>query len=482
MFLGKLQPLLYPLCFFMLTNAYAAEPITEEAPNTFMNVLANKGLHDFKDERWNAYGQLTYIENWKNGFPAAYTNFNDSPNSLLSHSENGFTGTATFYFGLKTWQGGELYVVPEVISEKPLSGLKGLGGIIQNFELQKNGSAAPTLYRSRFFFKQTIDLGGDSIHFDSAPMQLDSTSTSNRLVFRIGNFSVLDFFDQNSFASNLRRQFNNMAFMTHAAYDFAADARGYTDGAVLEYYDGDWAVRFAHTLAPNDPNQLQLNFRLFRYFGDQVELEHRHLLFKQPGAVRLLAYRNREDMGRWTDAISTFQQNPNLNASTCLGFSYDSTNASAPDLCWARKPNIKMGIGMNIEQQLADDLGVFFRGMYSDGKTEVYSYTSSDSSLSLGGLLKGSRWDRKQDTIGLGYAQNWISKQHAAYLNAGGVDGFIGDGKINQASEKAVELFYSLNVIGAFWITADYQHLMNPAFNADRGPVDVFSVKSHVEF
>ncbi len=482
MSLSKSTLLLYPLCFFMLTNSYAAETVIEEAPYTLMNVLANKGLHDFKDERWNAYGQLTYIENWKSGFPAAYTNFNDTPNSLLSHSENGFTGTATFYFGLKAWQGGELYVVPEIISEKPLSGLKGLGGIIQNFELQKNGTSTPILYRSRFFFKQTIDLGGNSIHLDSAPMQLDSTVNSKRLVFRIGNFSILDFFDQNSFASNLRRQFNNMAFMTHAAYDFAADARGYTDGGVVEYYDDDWTVRFAHIVAPKNPNQLRLDFRMFKYFGDQIELEHRHVLYKQAGAVRLLAYRNRENMGSWTDALAAFQADPNQNATTCTGFNYDSTNASAPDLCWARKANIKMGFGVNVEQQLADDIGVFFRGMYSDGKTEVYSYTSTDSSISLGSLVKGTRWDRNKDTVGIGYAQNWISKQHAAYLNAGGVDGFIGDGKINQKAEKAVELFYSLNVIGAVWLTADYQHLMNPAFNGDRGPVDVYAVKTHIEF
>jgi hypothetical protein len=478
----KVALFIYALCFLTLTNSYATESSTQEAPFSFMNTLAKEGLHDFKDERWNAYGQLTYIENWKNGFPAAYTNLNGSPNSLLSHSENGFTGTATFYVGLKTWQGGELYVVPEIISEKPLSGLKGLGGVIQNFELQKNGAAIPILYRSRFFFKQTINLGGEKIHIDSAPMQLDSTVDSKRLVFRIGNFSILDFFDPNSFASNLRRQFNNMAFMTHAAYDFAADARGYTDGAVLEYDDYDWTVRFAHIVAPKNPNQLRLDFRLFKYFGDQIELEHRHVLYHQAGAVRLLAYRNRENMGSWTDALAALQADPNQNATTCTDFNYESDNATAPDLCWARKANIKMGIGINIEQQLADDIGVFFRGMYSDGKTEVYSYTSTDRSISLGGLVKGARWDRQKDTLGIGYAENWISKQHADYLNAGGVDGFIGDGKINQKSEKAVELFYSLNVISAMWLTADYQHLINPAFNRDRGPVNVFAVKAHLEF
>jgi hypothetical protein len=273
-----------------------------------------------------------------------------------------------------------------------------------------------------------------------------------------------------------------MAFMTHAAYDFAADARGYTDGITTEYYHDDWTFRFAHIAAPKDPNQLPLNFRLFTYYGQQFELEHRHIINQQAGAVRLLGYRNREDMGRWTDALAAFQANPNLNATTCTGFNYGSDNSGAPDLCWARKPNIKMGIGINLEQQVADDIGLFFRGMYSDGKTEVYSYTSTDRSISLGGLVKGTRWARAKDTVGIGYAQNWISRQHAAYLNAGGVDGFIGDGKLNWRPEKGVEVFYSINLIGATWLTADYQYIMNPAFNGDRGPVNIFGVKAHVEF
>jgi carbohydrate-selective porin OprB len=141
-----------------------------------------------------------------------------------------------------------------------------------------------------------------------------------------------------------------------------------------------------------------------------------------------------------------------------------------------------MGIGINVEQQLADDVGVFFRGMYADGKTEVYSFTSTDRSISVGGLLKGTRWDRQKDLVGIGYAENWISSQHAAYLKAGGVDGFIGDGYITQTPEKAVELFYRVNLIGAVYLTADYQHLMNPAFNSDRGAVNVYGLKTHIEF
>jgi carbohydrate-selective porin OprB len=141
-----------------------------------------------------------------------------------------------------------------------------------------------------------------------------------------------------------------------------------------------------------------------------------------------------------------------------------------------------MGIGINLEQQVYDDVGLFFRGMYSDGKTEVYSYTSTDQSISLGTLVKGTRWGRAKDTLGIGYAQGWLSDAHVRYLGMGGIDGFIGDGKIRYRPEQVVDIFYSYNIWNSLWLSADYQHIANPAYNADRGPVDIYSAKIHLEF
>jgi hypothetical protein len=301
-------------------------------------------------------------------------------------------------------------------------------------------------------------------------------------VLRFGNFSVIDFFDKNSYSGDLRRQFLNMAFMTYSAFDFAADARGYTWGGVAEYFHDDWTVRFAHVITSRDPNQLPLDMRAFKYYGQQIEIEHRHELYGRSGAIRVLAYRNHENMGKFSDAIAAFEADPNKNATTCTGFNYGSGNATAPDLCWARKPNNKMGIGINIEQQVLDGVGVFFRGMYSDGQTEVYSYTSTDRSVSLGALINGFRWGRDRDLVGIGFAAGWISRQHAQYLNLGGVDGFVGDGRIKARPEHVVDIFYSVNVLNSLWVTADYQHITNPAFNADRGPVNVYGLRVHAEF
>jgi carbohydrate-selective porin OprB len=120
--------------------------------------------------------------------------------------------------------------------------------------------------------------------------------------------------------------------------------------------------------------------------------------------------------------------------------------------------------------------------MFSDGKTEVDAYTAADRSASIGLLAKGSLWRRPYDVAGVGVNVGWISKVHAEYLSLGGVDGFIGDGAIRPGAESAFDVFYSAAVCRWLWFTGDYQHVANPAFNQDRGPVNLFTVRIHGEF
>ena len=449
---------------------------------SFMQLLADKGLHDIENESWNAYGQFTYISSWKPSFPAPYTNLNGSINSLLPTAERSFTGTATLYLGLRLWKGGEAYLVPEVISERPFSQLRGLGGAIQNFELQKGGTSIPQIYRSRLFVKQTVGLGGKSIVMDSGPLQLGTHYDSRRIVFAAGNFSILDFFDTNAFDVDPRQGFFTLGFLTYAAWDFASDARGYSYGGLGEFHWDDWAVRLGRITPPKDPNQLPVDFRFFKYYGDQMEAEHKHKIRGQEGMVRLLAFRNHEHIGRFSDAIAAFEADPEKNATTCTGFNYGSNNAGAPDLCWARKTNVKKGIGGFAEQYIGHDIGVFTRAMYSDGKTEVDAYTSDDRSAIVGVLAKGSSWSRPKDLAGIGGNFGWISNVHAKYLGMGGVDGFVGDGAIKAAAEQSVDLFYSANFFKVYWLSGAYQHIVNPGFNAARGPVNVFALRIHGEF
>ena len=478
-----------PIALLALAPATAHAEVSESSPRPdeqfdFMNLFAKKGLHDLVNERWNVYGQSTFISSWKAPFAARYTNLNGSNSSLVPGFEWSFTYTFTLFAGVKLWPGAEVYFAPEVVAEQALSNLKGLGGAIQNFELQKSGSVTPTVYRSRLYLQQRFDLGGTKVVKTSDPSQLAGTTTSRRLLLRAGNFSVIDFFDKNTYAGDLRQTFFNMSSLTYAAYDFVADARGYSWGAMAEFYWDDLAFRIGRLAPPLVPNSLQMTFDYFKYYGDQAELEYDWKIGKNhPGAVRLLAFRNVENMGRFDEAVAAYQQDPSKNAASCgTLYNYGSTNAGAPDLCWVRHSNQKVGIGINLEQTIGEDFGLFFRGMISDGHTEVYSYTSTDRSISFGASAKGHLWKRPKDLAGVAFGLGFISDEHAAYLRRGGVDGFIGDGTISVAPESVIEAFYSFNLWSSLWLSVDYQHITNPAFNADRGPVDIFGARAHVEF
>ncbi len=448
-----------------------------------MNVLTAAGLHDQDDELWNAYGQVTYISSWKLPFPVAYTNLNGSPNSLLPTAERSFTFSATLFLGVKLWPGAEGYVVPEIIAERPLSNLHGLGGAIQNFELQKGGSETPQIYKARIFLRQTIGFGGEQQKKESQPMQLGTTVDARRLVIWFGDFSALDVLDKNSVTGDPRQTFFSMAFMTHASWDFTADARGYSYGVALELYWDDWALRYAQLTPPQDPNQLPLDFHFFTYFGSNLELEHRHTLWGMPGAVKLLGYRNQVFTGSFDDAVNAYLANPAENAAACTSFNYGSKNATAPDLCWVRKPNVKVGIGIDIEQAVTPEIGLFLRAMYSDGKSEVDAYNAADRSFSFGAVSKGTRWGRPFDLTGIALGLSWASPEHARYLAAGGIDGFIGDGALSQATEGVFEIFYSLGLFKAIWLSADFQLLWNPGYNVARGgPLVILGAKAHAEF
>ncbi|MEO6598332.1 MAG: carbohydrate porin [Polyangiaceae bacterium] len=471
-------------CSAALVVCVSARAHAADADDTFsvMQVLAEHGQHELRNERWNAYGQFTWISSWKAPFFAPYTNLNGANKSLSANGEHSFTATATLFLGLGLWRGAELYFVPEAISSRPLSNLSGLGGSIQNFELQKQGQLSPTVYRSRTYLTQTIGLGGRAAERPSGPMQLGSTVDSHRLVFVVGNFSVLDFFDRNSVIGDPRRQFFNIAFLAHAAYDFAGDSRGYSWGALFELHWDDWVARGGRFAPPRQPNQLAIDFRFYKYYADQIEFEHAHRVAGQPGVVRLLGFRNHENMGGFADAAEAFQSDQTKNAAACEGLTYGSQDAVAPDLCWARKPRTKFGLGISFEQQVTDGIGVFGRAMVSDGRSEVYSYTSADRSASIGAVVHGAAWRRRYDALGSAFAAGFISPEHAQYLKLGGVDGFIGDGKLQWASERVFEVFYRLNVHRSLSFSADYQHISNPGYNADRGPVDVLSGRVHAEF
>lgn len=412
-------------------------------------------------ENWNAKFQATYVWQNKRPFSVAYS----GPNSLQPGQENSYSFTASAALGVRPWAGGEMYFNPEVAQGVPLSGLTGLGGVT-NGEMARTSGANLKLYRARLFLRQTWGQSGEREAVESDFNQLAGSVAKRRWVLTAGNFSVQDVFDGNAYSHDPRTQFLNWSLMTHGAYDFAADARGYTWGAALEWYHDDWVIRAGRFLQPKEPNQQALDTRFLRHYGDQMEVEHSHTLAGQPGKLSLLAFRNRARMSRFQDALD-------LSARTGAVPSVDNVRYGEQS---------KHGFGLNAEQAVSDDVGFFGRASWADGKTETYAFTEIDRSLSVGTVVKGKAWGRAQDCVGFALARNGLSRVRREYLAAGGMGFFIGDGRLNYRPEAVFETFYNLNLAPQIWVTLDWQSIRHPAYNADRGRVHVASVRLHTEF
>jgi carbohydrate-selective porin OprB len=119
--------------------------------------------------------------------------------------------------------------------------------------------------------------------------------------------------------------------------------------------------------------------------------------------------------------------------------------------------------------------------MQADGRTETYAFTEVDGSFSSGFLIKGGSWERSEDTIGLSLMRNTLSDERRHFLEAGGTSFFIGDGALRYRPEGIFEGFYSMGISKSIWLTTDYQRIRNPAYNADRGPINVYAIRLHAE-
>ena len=426
-----------------------------------MLAFAEGGCAQDVPEEAGAKFQATYVWQRKSPFAAPYS----GPHSLSPDREKSYSLTATAALGTRTWRGGEVYFNPEVAQGVPLSGLTGLGGFT-NGEIARTSGPSATFYRARLFARQTWGLGGGGEKLESDANQLAGSVDRRRLVLTAGNLSVLDIFDDNSFSHDPRTQFLNWSLMTHGAYDYAADARGYSWGLALEYLSDDWTLKAGRFIQPKEPNQLALDPRIFRHYGDQIEIERVHAFADRPGKLRFLAFRNVARMARYQDALDLAAQvggPPDINAVRTV-------------------ERVKRGIGLNLEQEISPSVGLFGRASWADGQTETYAFTEIDRSLSGGVSVKGGAFGRARDTLGIAYVRNALSTAHRDYLAAGGLGFFLGDGALDYRPENILETYYSLNVVKDFWFSVDFQRISNPGYNADRGPATVISGRLHYGF
>jgi high affinity Mn2+ porin len=443
-----------------------AQASTEEAPSAVDDSSDNDALTLFPHSQTSRYwisGQANVILQWHDTFPAAYS----GKNSFQPASENATSKVYTLYLGYEVTKSTEVFLDIESAGGHGLSNALGIAGFV-NLDVVRNPTLGDLPYVARIMLRQIIPLSSERMEVERGPFGLATSLPARRIEFRIGKFSMPDFFDVNSYGTDSHLQFLNWTVDNDGAYDYAANTRGYTDGAILEYDDHWFSARFGEVLMPKVANGINLDADVARARASNLELEARgNLFFHRAGVVRLLSYLNTANMGNYREAIEDF-----LNG-----------QGTVPDIVATRhQGRHKYGFGLNFEQELTSHIAVFGRVGWGDGRNESFAYTEVDRTGELGIFTKGDKWRRRNDRAGVVFVANAVVAAHQQYLGLGGLGFILGDGALTYGPEKIFEGFYTAHIWRGLFASFDLQHVNNPGYNKARGPVLVPGLRFHVDF
>ena len=429
---------------------------TEADPNPVM-------IPHPESDRWWISGQGNFISQWHPAFHSPY----QGPNSLSPEAQDATSRVLTLYTGVRLTNNAELLCDVQEAGGHGIGEALGVAGF-PNLDIVRNPALSEAPYIARLMWHQIIPLGSEQAPSVRTPYSLFSSLPVRRLEIRFGKLGLADFFDLNSYGTDSNFQFMNWTVDNNGAYDYAADTRGFTFAALLEYHDRHWAARFAEGLMPKVANGIHLDADLARARSENMEFEiHRTVFFKQEGILRLLAYVNHANMGSYREAIDNFRAGltpvPEITAHPL-------------------QTTIKYGFGANFEQPFNNWLGLFGRWGWNEGRHESHAYTEVDEAALIGLGAGGIRWKRKFDRAGLAFVSNGISRDHQQYLALGGLGFLLGDGRLNYGRENIVETYYTLHAWRGAYPSFGLQYIVNPGYNRDRGPVLVPTLRLHLEF
>jgi len=424
----------------------STSPITDSPPVT--------------EQRFAIHGQATYVVQATDGFHAPYRGRNS-----LSPASNEETVDAALFFGARLWRGAEIWIQPEIDQGFGLDDTLGVAGFPSG-EGYKVGAYHPYFRWTRAFVRQTIE-AGERESVEGVANQLGGSRSANRWVFTVGKFGVTDIFDTNQYAHDPRSDFLNWSAVDGGAYDYAADAWGYTVGAAAERYIGSWTVRAGVFDLSNIPNSIHLDPGMHE-FQINAEVEKRYELLGQTGRVLLTGFDTRGRMALLDQTISV-AQTTGMDINTAL--------------VDVRRYRSRLGGVVGLEQPITEAIGVFARASKAAGNVEPYEFTDIDRSVAIGTSVKGLLWHRPDDAAGVAVIDDGISAEREEYLNLGGLGILVGDGQLpHPGAEQILETYYNLGLLSQVHLTFDYQFVKNPAYNADRGPVSIFAIRVHAQF
>jgi high affinity Mn2+ porin len=425
-----------------------------------------------ESSRYWISGQANIVFQWHPRFPAKYS----GPNSLTPWAQSATTHILTLYTGYQLTSTTEVFADAEYATGGGIGTALGLAGYtnLDSVRTVQGVALSRAPYLARLILRQIIPLSSERIEADRDALHLATSLPVRRIEFRIGKFDVVDFFDLNSYGTDSHLQFLNWTADNDGAYDYSANTRGYTDGAMLEYDDHWFSARFAETLMPKAANDIHLDADIARARAENLEFEGQGKAFlHRAGAIRLLAYLNHANMGNYRQTIEEF-----LNGQTPC-----TTTPCVPSIISTRKQGRhKYGFGLNFEQNLFGTFSAFGRLGWSDGHNESFAYTEDDRTFELGGFTPGNSWHRSNDRAGAVFIVNGIVAAHQQYLALGGLGFILGDGGLTYGPEKIFEAFYTAHLWRGFFASFDFQHINNPGYNKVRGPVTVPGLRLHVDF
>jgi high affinity Mn2+ porin len=410
-------------------------------------------------------GQANFISQYHPSFRSPY----QGQNSLSPEAQDATSRVLTLFTGWRVSSTTAFLCDVQETAGHGLGEALGVAGFF-NLDVVRNPQLSHAPYIARLMWHQVIPLSSRKIAVDRNPLSLFRELPESRLEFRLGKFSIGDFFDLNTYGTDTNFQFMNWTVDNNGAYDYAADTRGFTYGAILEYHHRNYVLRFAEGLMPKVANGIQLDADLSRARAENFEFELRgHVLpKKQVGVVRLLSFVNHANMGNYRQTVNSWRANPVTPRPEITAHPLTTT--------------VKYGFGVNFEQPLTGWFGIFGRWGWNEGQHESYAYTEVDQTWQIGVGGSGDRWGRKFDRLGLSFVSNGISRDHALYLAYGGNGFLLGDGKLNYGRENILEGFYTVHLWRGIFPAVGLQYVVNPGYNKDRGPVLVPSLRLHLEF
>jgi high affinity Mn2+ porin len=424
-------------------------------------------LPHFKDTRFWLSGQANFIFQTHPPFYAAYS----GPRSLSSKYEKATSRVLTLYTGARLNNSTEVLVDIEEAGGAALSQGFGLAGNT-DLDIVRNPLLSKSPYLGRGIVHKVFALSKDKVENDRDFLSLFEQLPRRRLEVRFGKFSLPDFFDTNPVGSDTHLQFINWTTDNNGAWDYAADTRGYTVGAYADYEDRNWGFRFVEALMPDVANGIHLVYRPWQVHAENYEYElRRGVIPKKTGSVRLLAYTNYANMGIYRDAVVRFEDHTSPSPETTPEITNHPWHITR-----------KYGFGVNLEQNISRYVAAFTRFGWANGKTESFAYTEVDQTFAEGVGVNGAWWNRKLDRAGVAFVSNAIKKDHQDYLADGGQGFLLGDGGLNYGRENILETYYTAHLWRGIYLAPGVQHIDNPGYNRDRGPVLVPTFRAHVEF